>query len=71
METSISEKFEASVNLGLLNTRMKDYFDLWHLARNFAFDGQSISESNSSHFQAAEYAIADRCTGGHDRGVLE
>lgn len=51
METSISEKFEASVNLGLLNTRMKDYFDLWHLARNFAFDGQSISESIQATFK--------------------
>ncbi|MES2598998.1 MAG: nucleotidyl transferase AbiEii/AbiGii toxin family protein [Verrucomicrobiota bacterium] len=50
METSIAEKFEASVSLGLLNTRMKDYFDLWHLARNFTFDGQSLRDSIHATF---------------------
>lgn len=50
METSIAEKFEAAVTLGLLNTRMKDYFDLWHLAKSFAFDGQAVSDSIRSTF---------------------
>jgi hypothetical protein len=30
---------------------MKDYFDLWHLARNFAFDGRCISESIQTTFK--------------------
>jgi len=30
--TVIAEKYEAIVNLGMANTRMKDYFDLWFLA---------------------------------------
>ena len=32
-ETAVAEKFEAMVNLGLLNSRMKDVFDIWLLAR--------------------------------------
>lgn len=51
METSIAEKFEAAVTLGFMNTRMKDYFDLWHLAKGFAFDGQAISDSIRATFE--------------------
>jgi len=30
----IAEKFEAIVSLGITNSRMKDFFDLWVLARH-------------------------------------
>lgn len=39
METTVAEKFDAMLSLGILNSRMKDYFDLWFLCRHFAFDG--------------------------------
>jgi len=32
-ETVIAEKFEAMVRLGIVNTRMKDFYDVWQLAR--------------------------------------
>jgi hypothetical protein len=41
-ETLIAEKFEAMVYLGLLNSRMKDFFDIWLLSRDFAFDGARL-----------------------------
>ena len=34
----IAEKFEAIVSLGMANTRMKDYFDLWVMARHTNLD---------------------------------
>jgi hypothetical protein len=37
--TVVAEKFEATVKLGILNIRMKDFFDLWFLSRRFDFDG--------------------------------
>lgn len=37
-ETTIAEKFEAMVQLGTRNSRMKDFHDLWALAGAFAFD---------------------------------
>jgi predicted nucleotidyltransferase component of viral defense system len=37
-ETAIAEKVEAMVQLGMANSRMKDFFDVWFLARNFEFD---------------------------------
>ena len=41
-ETSIAEKFEAIVNLGLTNSRMKDYYDIWLLSQQFDFDGTNL-----------------------------
>lgn len=41
-ETSIAEKFEAIVNLGLTNSRMKDYYDIWLLSQQFDFDGANL-----------------------------
>lgn len=42
-ETMIAEKFQAMVRFELDNTRMKDYYDLWMLSREFAFDGKPLS----------------------------
>lgn len=50
-ETVIAEKFEAIVELGMLNTRFKDYFDLHYLARNFPFDGALLSKAVTGTFE--------------------
>ena len=44
-ESSISEKFEAMVKLGALNSRMKDFYDIWQLSRQFDFDGVKLTEA--------------------------
>lgn len=49
-ETVISEKFEALVRLGIANTRMKDFYDLWILAGDFDFDGILLSEAIGATF---------------------
>jgi predicted nucleotidyltransferase component of viral defense system len=36
-ETVIAEKLQAMVVLDIRNSRMKDYYDLWYLARNWPF----------------------------------
>jgi predicted nucleotidyltransferase component of viral defense system len=38
LETVIAEKLHAMVALGLANSRMKDYYDVWMLTRTFALD---------------------------------
>ncbi|MBI5400038.1 nucleotidyl transferase AbiEii/AbiGii toxin family protein [Candidatus Saganbacteria bacterium] len=38
VESVISEKFEAIVKLGLFNSRMKDFYDIWLLMRRFNID---------------------------------
>jgi hypothetical protein len=44
-ETVIAEKFEAMVQLGTLNTRMKDFFDIWLLASQFNFTGPELAQA--------------------------
>ena len=44
-ESAIAEKFEAMVKLGELNSRMKDFYDIWLLSRQFDFEGATLSEA--------------------------
>lgn len=44
-ESTIAEKFEAMVKLGVLNSRMKDFYDIWLLSRQFDFDGAKLTKA--------------------------
>lgn len=44
-ESAIAEKFEAMVSLGSLNSRMKDFYDIWLLSRQFNFNGKDLAEA--------------------------
>ena len=44
-ESVIAEKFEIMVKLGELNSRMKDFYDIWLLSRCFDFEGRKLSEA--------------------------
>ena len=41
-ETVIAEKLEALTKLGVLNSRMKDYYDLAILSRLYSFEGEQL-----------------------------
>jgi hypothetical protein len=47
----IAEKFQAMVNLGMRNSRMKDYFDIFFLSRKFAFDGKKLATALAATFK--------------------
>lgn len=49
-ETVVAEKLEAIVRLGLVNTRMKDYYDLVVLSRTFDFDGEVLARAIRATF---------------------
>jgi len=57
METVVSEKFEAMVKLGLLNSRMKDFYDIWILMRQFDFEGEKLSESLKRTFKQRKTSL--------------
>lgn len=50
-ETVVAEKFEAMTKLGMLNSRMKDCFDLWLLSRQFDFDGTALAGAIEATFR--------------------
>lgn len=50
-ESAIAEKFEAMVKLGDLNSRMKDFYDIWLLVRQFDFDSATLVEAVTQTFE--------------------
>lgn len=58
-ETAVAEKFEAMVKLGELNSRMKDFFDIWLLSSSFDFDGQRLCEAIEKTFKRRGTALPD------------
>lgn len=51
METVIAEKLHAVVVHGMLNTRMKDFFDLHYLSKKFPFEGAAVRNSIVATFE--------------------
>lgn len=49
--TVVAEKFEALTSLGIANSRMKDYFDLWILACHTDFDGDILRQAIEATFE--------------------
>lgn len=43
--TVIAEKFSTMIIRGMLNSRIKDYHDIWLLSETFAFDGNILQEA--------------------------
>ncbi len=50
-ETVVAEKAEAMVHLGNLNSRLKDFYDIWWLSRQFKFDSAVLSEAIRQTFE--------------------
>ena len=50
-ETVVAEKCEAMIDLGLSNSRLKDFYDLWHLATHFDFEGPLLSQAIAATFK--------------------
>lgn len=50
-EAVIAEKFNAMVELGMGNSRMKDYFDLHHLSSTHSFEGETLGRAIRAVFE--------------------
>ncbi len=44
-ETVIAEKFHAMINLGMINSRMKDFYDIWFMANSMEFNFHLLREA--------------------------
>lgn len=62
MESTIAEKFQAMVKLGLLNSRMKDFYDIWFLSRNFDFKGERLIEAIEKTFERRKTPVISEPT---------
>ena len=48
--TVVAEKFQAMVWLGIANSRMKDFYDIWIIMRKFPFEGGILSTAIEATF---------------------
>lgn len=58
-ETSIAEKFHTVTVRGILNSRMKDYYDIWTLCREFEFTGAVLSKAIAATFRRRKTKVPD------------
>jgi predicted nucleotidyltransferase component of viral defense system len=56
-ETVIAEKFQAMVHLGLANTRVKDFYDIWVLARTCKFEDDRLARAIKATLDRRKTAI--------------
>ncbi|MBW1660268.1 MAG: nucleotidyl transferase AbiEii/AbiGii toxin family protein [Deltaproteobacteria bacterium] len=57
--TMVAEKFEAMVRLGMANSRMKDFYDVWLLSRLFEFNGRLLCEAVRNTLRRRSTSIPD------------
>ncbi len=63
-ETVVAEKYQALVDLGIANSRMKDFYDLLVIARDFDFDGANLSEAIRNTFSRRQTPLPEHTPSG-------
>lgn len=56
-ETVIAEKFQAMVDLGIKNSRLKDFYDIWFLCKDFEFQGDLLCQAIGNTFKRRKTEI--------------
>ncbi|MCY3024586.1 MAG: nucleotidyl transferase AbiEii/AbiGii toxin family protein [Planctomycetota bacterium] len=56
-ETVVAEKLDALVKLGMDNSRMKDFYDLWILSRESSFSGKQLAAAVRATFERRKTGI--------------
>lgn len=59
-ETVVAEKFQAMVALDMINTRLKDFYDLWAIADSFEFDGTVLARAIAATFERRQTKIPEQ-----------
>ena len=62
LESIVAEKFEALMKLGDWNSRMKDFYDLWFLSRQYNFKGSQLSKAIELTFKNRDTSIKEDIT---------
>ena len=56
-ESAIAEKLQAMVYLGVVNSRMKDFYDIWSLATRFEFEGGVLAQAIRETFRSRQTTL--------------
>jgi hypothetical protein len=70
VETVVAEKFQAIVSLGMANSRLKDFYDLWSIAQTFELERAALATAVRETFVRRETALpVEKPTGLSDAYV--
>ena len=58
-ESAIAEKYHAMVQMAELNSRMKDFYDIWILSTAFDFTGNRLAQAVKSTFEKRTVPITE------------
>lgn len=53
----MAEKFEALIKLGMANSRMKDFYDLWVMSERFEFRSPVLAEALAATFERRQTVL--------------
>lgn len=70
-ETSIAEKTHAMLTMGITNSRVKDFYDIWLLARTRNFQGAILKESIRQTLGNRSTLISDKISAFSERFISE
>jgi predicted nucleotidyltransferase component of viral defense system len=59
-ESVVAEKFQAMIHLGMANSRMKDFYDLWIMGKMFPFEGEILTKAIKTTFDRRRTALPDK-----------
>ncbi len=68
-ESVIAEKYHIMFDRGMLNSRLKDYYDVWLLIRQYDFDGKTIAQAIQHTFKKRGASLAERSSEDLDKGA--
>jgi predicted nucleotidyltransferase component of viral defense system len=71
VETVVAEKFEALVSLGIANTRLKDFYDLWLISQTFELQQPVLFEAVRRTFERRGTALPDELPVGLSNEFIE
>jgi hypothetical protein len=57
--TAIAEKVQTMLEIGMSNSRLKDYYDVWMLSRTLEFAGQDLADAFSATFSKRGTTLPD------------
>ena len=57
LESVIAEKFEAMVKLSYSNSRMKDFYDIYNICKNYNINGEEIKNAIALTFKKRETSL--------------
>ena len=71
LESAIAEKFEAMIKLDVLNSRMKDFYDIWLLSRQFNFSSKDLQKAIDLTLQNRKTMLPEELIPFSDKFILD